>query len=599
MNQQIAEAIEHLSEPECKALGDCAPRIISWLNDDAIEMDAKTEIADLIQKNGIRDLRDRFYRELEFGTGGLRGVVGAGYNRMNVYVVRKATQGLANFINKNFSSELGRGVAIAHDSRHFSDVFAKECARTLAANGIRAYLFPELQTTPCLSYAVRRLKCLSGICITASHNPPQYNGFKLYWEDGAQITSPVDKDILEEIFKVTDFSQAKSMEFNAGIGKNLIKYIGSDVIDGYFEEIQKLRLFPLKSHQISVVYTPLHGTGAKPARRGFKEWGISDLHLVEEQEQPNGNFPTVKKPNPEEPEALALAIKLAEKKQADCALATDPDSDRTALVVREPELARELFGHQSVGNYVVLNGNQTGALMIDYVLGEMKLAGTLKPSHKIIKTIVTSDLHERICKNYGVDIFNTLTGFKWIAGKIREWEVEGKKDHEFLFGTEESFGYMPGPYVRDKDGIAAACLAAEMVAKFKAQGKTTCEKLLEIFAKYGAWYETLISIDLLGEEGQKKIASIMQQMRTKPPQEVCGIKVTKTIDRLVDPELPKSDVLQFLLEDGSKISMRPSGTEPKLKIYMSVCTESNDPRKGYMTSMSKVKEFEAVFMKLI
>jgi phosphoglucomutase len=605
----IEKALHLLAAPEFSPVKDCSERIRAWLTDACIDNASKAEVVALIEKKNMPELRDAFYRELEFGTGGLRGVIGAGSNRINNYVVRRAAQGLANFIRKQGPEAMRRGVAIAHDSRHFSDVYAREAASVLAANGIHAHLFKALNTTPALSFAVRALKCISGICVTASHNPPQYNGFKVYWEDGAQIVPPVDAGILEEVFAVKSFSEARHMDFEEGLKSGLIHHIPDDVNQTWYNAIQNLRLYPELKSSLKVVYTPLHGTGAPHAREVLRMWGFQDVFVVPEQEAPNGDFPTVKKPNPEEPEALKLAISHAERLGADIVVATDPDSDRLALVVRDPKGAKGLFAQQAFGDFVLLNGNQTGALMIDYLLDGCRSKGRLRPSHKIVKTIVTSELHARICARYGVEIFNTLTGFKWIASLVREWETNGKKDHEFLFGTEESFGYMPGSYVRDKDGIGALAQAAEMAAVLKSRGQTACDRLKEIFSEFGAWQESLINVDLVGEEGALRIRRMMEAMRANPKKSFCGVPVTRVFDYKLGTvqnrsndhfessaektNLPSSDVLQFELEDGSRISMRPSGTEPKIKFYVSVCTKGANVDAAYAETLRRIGDLNA------
>ncbi|MEY2988267.1 MAG: hypothetical protein RJB13_1788 [Pseudomonadota bacterium] len=608
-----------LNQHLVQQLGECAERLNLWLTDPSVDASERAEIEQLIATQEIDELRDRFWRELEFGTGGLRGVVGAGSNRMNGPIVRKATQGFANYILKQGEQAQRRGIVIAYDSRLTSRFFAEQAAGVMAANGIRVQIFDHIQTTPCLSFAVRHLNCIGGLCITASHNPPQYNGYKVYWEDGAQITPPHDKAILGEVFALTRYQEAKFMNFNEAVTSELVRNVSTETIDEYFKKVRELQLEPDLPKNISIVYTPLHGTGASPARRALTEWGYKNLHIVPEQEKPDGHFPTVSKPNPEEPSALSLAIEQAAQRQADIVLATDPDSDRLALVVRDPKASRGTFKHQGYGDYVFLNGNQTGALLIHYILETRKRAGRLLPEHKIIKTIVTSDFHKEICASYDVEIFDTLTGFKWIAGVVNEWEREGRKDCKYLFGTEESFGFMPADYVRDKDGIGALCQAVEMSAAFKSGGKTHCEVLLELFMKHGAWQEDLVTVDLEGKEGASRIQRIMSHMREKPVTSFASTAVTKLIDYqkqttiYVDGKstsqnssfdsLPKSDVLQLILEDGSKISLRPSGTEPKIKFYISVCTrtqnQANHAQNAYATSVNRVALFRAEIDRLI
>jgi len=600
-------------------LAECSERLSLWLTDSGVELSDRKEIEDLITAEAVDELRDRFWRELEFGTGGLRGVVGAGSNRMNGPIVRKATQGFANYILKQGEQAKARGIVIAYDSRLTSRFFAEQAAGVMAANGIRVQIFDHVQTTPCLSFAVRHLNCIGGLCITASHNPPQYNGYKVYWEDGAQITPPHDKAILAEVFALTKYQEAHFMPFDEAVSKELVRNVGADTVDEYFKKVKELQLEPDLPKDISIVYTPLHGTGASPAKRALTDWGYRNLHIVPEQEKPDGNFPTVRKPNPEESSALSLAIEQAAKRQADVILATDPDSDRLALVVHDPKAAAGAFKHQGYGDYVFLNGNQTGALLIHYILETRQRTGRLLPEHKIIKTIVTSDLHKEICESYGVEILDTLTGFKWIAGVVNEWEKLGRKDYKYLFGTEESFGFMPADYVRDKDGIGALCQAVEMSASYRAAGKTHCDVLLELFMKHGAWQEDLITVDLEGKEGASRIHRIMSQMRARPVTNFASTPVAKLIDYQeqtlktfgesgtgqVTPfdSLPRSDVLQLILNDGSKISLRPSGTEPKIKFYISVCTqptpEASHAQDAYSTSVSRVAQFRTEIDKLI
>ena len=599
----IEAALKELNLNTFAPLNDCFIKISTWLKDESILPEDKEEILLLIKNRDINELRDRFYRDLEFGTGGMRGVMGMGANRMNRYVLRRAVQGVANYILKFGEQAKKRGVAIAYDSRNNSSFFGEEAAAVLAANGIHSYIFPTLETTPALSFAIRKLDCISGFCITASHNPPEYNGIKVYWEDGAQIIPPQDSEILKEVFDIVAYSHAKFMPFTDARKSGFANYIQEDVLDSYFDAIKKLCLAPNSNKNVSIVYTPLHGTGKVPTLRALKSWGYENVFVVPEQGEPNGNFPTVKKPNPEEKEALTLAIQYATERKADCVLATDPDSDRLAVVSYDPKMARGLMNHQAVGDYVILNGNQTGALLIDSILKNMKASGKLEKNHKIVKTIVTSDLLEKICAEYGIEIFNTLTGFKWIAGLVRSWE---KKDNGFkyLFGTEESFGYMPCNQVRDKDAIAAMCQAVEMLSRTKQDGNTPCESLFQIFKKHGAWQEDLISIDLYGEEGSHRIARMMKKMRETPIMEWAGSQVVtiydytdkKTQEKL---NIPNSNVLQYLLKDGSKISMRPSGTEPKLKFYISVCTQKPDVEAAYKESLLKISTLRKEILRFV
>jgi phosphoglucomutase len=567
----------------CPELEDCAEKINSWLNEESISFKDKQEILELLEQNQIKEVRDRFYQKLEFGTGGMRGIMAMGLNRMNLYVLKQAIQGIAHFILKQGEDAQKRGVVIAYDSRNHSKLFCQEAISVLAANKIQSFFYPTVQTTPALSFAIRHLHCIAGLCITASHNPPEYNGLKVYWQDGAQIVPPQDQEILNEVFALKSFSEIKSLPFEQAKKKGLAQEVPTHITTLYFEEIKKLQLTPTTTQNLKIVYTPLHGTGKEPALRALQSWGFQDVFVVPEQAEPDGRFPTVQKPNPEEKEALTLALQYASKMQTDCVFATDPDSDRLAIAAYEPQMATTLFKHQASGNYVLLNGNQTGVLLTDFILHSMQNQGKLKNSHKIIKTLVTTDFLHTICNSYKIELFNTLTGFKWIAAMIRSWE-EQKKNNHYLFGLEESFGYMPAHGVRDKDAIASLCLAAQMLAHFKEKGQTPCQALLNLFIKHRcAWQEDLINIELYGEEGQKRIKRILQAFRTHPPTKWCAklLRISQFYD-LTDANtqkilnIPPCDLLQFLLEGGSKISMRPSGTEPKLKLYISVCNTPKD-----------------------
>ncbi|WP_186647282.1 phospho-sugar mutase [Fluviispira vulneris] len=586
--------IQDLDSPLFSQLNDCKSRIQAWLSDDVISQVDKNEVIQLIADKNIKELREKFYRDLEFGTGGMRGIMGTGTNRVNCYVIRKAIQGLANYILKHCANDLHRGVAIAYDSRNNSNYFAKETACVLAANNIPVFIYPTLETTPALSYAIRHLNCLSGVCVTASHNPPEYNGIKIYWEDGSQIIPPQDSGILKEVYAITSFSDVKYILYTEAENKKLINYIKEDLLNDYFADIKKLCLAPNVTKDLNILYTPLHGTGKIPVLRALNTWGFKNVFVVPEQAEPNGNFPTVKKPNPEEREALSLALQYGAERKADCIFATDPDSDRLAVAIYDPKMAKGLLSHQACGDYVLLNGNQLGALLIDSILKLMKSSGKLENTHKIVKTIVTSDLHERICSSYDIEIFNTLTGFKWIAGLVRSWELAGN-NFKYLFGTEESFGFMPANNVRDKDAVAAICQAAEIISLYKDEGKTACAALFELFKKHGAWQEELINIDLIGEEGAQRIARMMRAMRSHPRTSFADINVAQVIDyteRKTQEQyrIPHSNVLQFLLVDGSRISMRPSGTEPKLKFYISVCTQNPDIETAYKETLQKIKQ---------
>ncbi|RKD21921.1 alpha-phosphoglucomutase [Caminicella sporogenes DSM 14501] len=542
-----------------------------WISSPYFDEETKEELLKI--KDDEKEIEDRFFKELEFGTGGLRGVIGAGTNRINKYNIRKATQGLANYILKNVENAKNRGVVIAYDSRHKSPEFAKEAALVLNANGIKAYLFESLRTTPELSFTVRELGCAGGIVITASHNPPEYNGYKVYGEDGGQLVPKFANMVIEEIRNINDFSEVKYIDEKEALDKGLLNIIGEEIDRKYIDKVKSLviRKDVIENMKdFKIVYTPLHGTGAMPVKRVLNEIGFENVIVEPKQEIPDSNFSTVKYPNPEEHDAFKLAIKLAEKENADIIIGTDPDCDRVGAVVKNKN-----------GEYVVLTGNQTGALLIDYILSSME---SIPKNGVIVKTIVTSELGAVIAKSYGVEVINTLTGFKFIGEKIKEFEQN--KDKKFIFGYEESYGYLAGTFVRDKDGVIASMLIAEMAAYYKSKGMTLLDGLKNIYEKYGYYKEDLKSITLKGKEGIEKIGRIMNDFRNNPPLNIEGIRVKiirdykeslsknildKTENKL---DLPKSNVLHFTLEDGSWFAIRPSGTEPKIKIYFSVVSDS-------------------------
>nr|WP_040683884.1 phospho-sugar mutase [Thermobrachium celere] len=514
-----------------------------------------------------KEIMERFYKELEFGTGGLRGIIGAGTNRMNVYTVRKATQGLANFILKqNIENP---SVAIAYDSRKYSDVFAKEAALVLNASGIKTYIYDELKPTPMLSYAVRHMKATAGIVITASHNPKEYNGYKVYWSDGGQVTEELAEGILNEI-KNVDYSDIKRMDYDEAIEKGLFNFMPKEVEDTYVKLVKGLtvnkELVEKMKDKVKVIYTPLHGTGNKPVRRVLEELGYKNVYVVKEQENPDPAFSTVKYPNPEESEVFTRAMEMARELDADVIIGTDPDCDRVGVVVKNSE-----------GNYVVLTGNQTGALLTHYMLENLKATNTIPKNPVVIKTIVTTEFARAICKDYGVEILDVLTGFKYIGEKIKEFEING--DMNFILGFEESYGYLAGTFVRDKDAVIASMLIVEMVCYYKDRGMSLYEGLMELYNKYGFYKEDLVSITLKGIEGSEKIKKIMEDLRSNPPKKVADLSVKLVKDYKMSVtknvvsgeeeviELPKSNVIQLVLEDGSVITARPSGTEPKIKFY--------------------------------
>lgn len=503
-----------------------------------------------------REIEDRFYKELEFGTGGLRGVIGHGTNRINIYTVRKATFGLSNYILKKYGNEgQQRGVVIAYDSRHKSKEFCIEASKTLAACGIKAYIFDDLRSTPQLSFAVRNLNCVAGIVITASHNPPEYNGYKVYGEDGGQVCPDVANEIISEVNKIDDYSKIPTTRF----GDNLIQILNSRVdeefINAVKEQIINQDIIDRVGDKIKIIYTPIHGTGNIPVRQVLKQAGFKNVEVVKEQELPDSNFSTVEYPNPEEKAVFEIAINMAKESGADIILGTDPDCDRVGVVVKNNE-----------GEYVVLNGNQVGSLLVDYVISnnKEKISNVLNPT--IVKTIVTSELGAKIAKENGVDCIDTLTGFKFIGEKINEFEQN--KDRTFVMGYEESYGYLVGTHARDKDGVVSSLLICEMAAYYYDKGMTLYEGLQEVYKKYGYYKEELKSITLKGIDGMKQIRNIMNSFRTSDIVSIADIKVSEIRDyKKGINDLPKSDVLKFVLEDGSWIAVRPSGTEPKIKFY--------------------------------
>lgn len=529
----------------------------------------KTEITDLLKNSNETELIDCFYKNLEFGTGGLRGIMGAGTNRINKYTIGMATQGLANYLNQNFPDEQIK-VAIAHDSRNNSRFFTEVTAGVFSANGMKVFVFGELRPTPELSFAIRQLGCHSGVVVTASHNPKEYNGYKAYWNDGAQLISPHDKNIVSEINKIKSLSDVKFEP-----DQNLIETIGKDIDEIYLSCLEKLSLAPgvIKVQKdLKIIFSPIHGTGITLVPQILKRFGFDNVHVVDEQAVPDGNFPTVIYPNPEENEAMSMALKKGSELDADLIMATDPDADRVGIGVKNNH-----------GKFQLLNGNQTGALLIYYLLEKWKANGKLSGKEFIVKTIVTTNLIEEISNGYGVKFYNTLTGFKFIAALIRE--LEGKE--KFIGGGEESYGYLIGDEVRDKDAIASCAMIAEMTAYAKNEGKSVYELLMEIYCKYRLYKEDLISVTKKGETGAKEISKMMSDLRNDPPSVLGGSEVIKLIDYQVGIErdlvtgattsinFPKSDVLQFITKDGGKISARPSGTEPKIKFYFSVRTSMN------------------------
>lgn len=535
-----------------------------WLTQDIFDDATKRELKEI--EKDAKEIEDRFYKDLEFGTGGLRGVIGAGTNRMNIYTVGRATQGLASYILSKAVEN--PSVAIAYDCRRFSKEFAAEAAAVLNGNGIKAYVFEDLRPTPELSFAVRELGATAGIVVTASHNPPEYNGYKVYWSDGAQVVSPIAEELLAMVNSITDFSKIKRLNAEQAQQQGLLTYLGKSIDDIYIDKVKQLSLNPQIAkelgQELSIVFTPLHGTGNLPVRRVLAEMGYANVTVVPEQELPDCNFSTVKYPNPEEHDAFALAIELGKSKNADVIIGTDPDCDRVGAVVKNNE-----------GEYVVLTGNQTGALLIDYMLSSMKQQGRLNAKSTIVNTVVTGKLGETISRSYGVDVISVLTGFKYIGEKIKEFKTSG--DKEFVFGYEESYGYLAGDFVRDKDAVIASMLICEMTAYYKQKNMSLYDGLRELYHKYGFFKEGLGSIAFKGKEGMESMRTLINNIRQNPIEEVNGVKVAEFRDYLVYKgaiPLPKENMLCFIMEDRSWFFIRPSGTEPKLKLYYSVIGSS-------------------------
>ncbi len=546
-----------------------------WLADPVIDEATKAELASI--EGDEKEIVDRFYRDLEFGTGGLRGVMGAGTNRMNAYTVGKATQGLANWL---LSRDAKPSVVIAHDSRNQSPEFSLVAATVLAANGITAYLWPSLRPTPQLSYAVRALGATGGIVVTASHNPPEYNGYKVYGADGGQLVPADAEQVIERIQGIASFAEVRRMDRAAAEASGLLKWLGEAEDQAYVDTVAAQSQRPElirggAGDALSVVFTPLHGAGNVPVRSVLRQAGFGNVSVVPEQELPDGYFSTVKSPNPEERDAFALALELAKKQNADLVLGTDPDCDRMGAVVKN-----------NSGEYVVLTGNQSGAIMVNYLLGAMKERGELPANGVVVKTIVTSEMGADIARSYGAEVVNTLTGFKYIGEKMTAYERTG--EHTYLFGYEESYGYLAGTYARDKDAVVASLLIAEAAAYYKSQGKTLYEVLQELYAQFGTYLEHLESRTLKGIDGVRQIAGIMDDWRSAPPAEIAGVKVSRMLDYQPGLDgLPPENVLKFLLEDGSWFCLRPSGTEPKIKVYFAVRGDSQAEASAAITKLAQ------------
>lgn len=553
-----------------------------------------TEDPDLIPElESIKDdqdaVYDRFYRELEFGTAGLRGVLGAGTNRMNIYVVRYATQGLANYLKKNYDKA---SVAIAGDSRIKSDVFVKEAARVLAANGIKAYVARELQPTPVVSFCVRELKCQAGIMVTASHNPAKYNGYKCYGSDGCQMTDESADAVYSEIQSIDIFNDVKTIEFEQGLADGSIEYIDDTVYDSYIENVKKQAVNPgiCKGAGLKVVYTPLNGAGNKLVRRVLAETGVDNVVVVKEQEMPDGNFTTCPYPNPEIKEALQLGLDLCEKEKPDLLLATDPDSDRVGIAVKLKD-----------GSFRLMTGNETGIMLTNYILSCRKALNNLPKNPFVVKTIVTTELVAKICDKFGCELRNVLTGFKYIGEQILELEKAGEEER-YIFGFEESYGYLAGTYVRDKDAVVASMLICEMAAYYRTQGKSLDDVITELYQEFGYYKNKTVSFEFDGAAGLEKMGGIMTSLRENHPDEICGRRVTvvndyklslktdKANDTTAEIKLPKSNVIAFMLDDGCSITVRPSGTEPKIKLYITAVGENEESATKIADQLVKAGE---------
>ena len=558
-----------------------------WCTNEIFDEDTKKELKNITNEE---EIKDRFYQNLEFGTAGLRGIIGAGTNRMNKYTVTQATQGLANYINKN--NKENKGVAIAYDSRNMSPEFSKWAALCLNANGIKTYRFESLRPTPELSYAVRKLNCIAGIVITASHNPAEYNGYKVYWEDGAQIVSPVDKEIMDEVKAVTDFSSIKDMDIDEAKERGLYNVIGEEIDTAYINELKKLvlnkEIIEKVQKDIKIVYTPLHGTGNVPVQRILKELGFENVYVVPEQEKPDGNFSKVTYPNPEDKKAFELALNLAKKVDADIVLARDPDADRLGIYAKDTK----------TGEYMPFTGNMSGLLIAEYELSQKREKGILPKNGALIKTIVSSNMADAITAEYGVKLIEVLTGFKYIGEQIKQFEQTG--EYEYLFGYEESYGCLIGTHARDKDAIVAVMALCEAAAYYKSKNMTLWDQMIAIYEKYGYYKEGQISITMKGIDGAEKIKAILDNMRNNKPKVLgeynviesrdykTGIIENNLTNEKTSTNLPNSNVLYYKLENGAWCCVRPSGTEPKIKFYIGIKGNSMQDAEEKLNSLSNV-----------
>jgi phosphoglucomutase len=577
-----------------------------WASNPTFDHQTHTDIQKLLDADDHRELAERFYRDLEFGTGGLRGIIGAGTNRINIYNIRKATTALALYLREVHGAKAPLKAAISYDSRHYSREFAVAAGEVFAAHGIKALVTKDLRPTPMLSFMVRHFGCAAGVCVTASHNPPEYNGYKVYWDTGAQIIAPHDQAIITKYSEITRYEDIKFLPVERARQEGLFEDIGAELDEAYFKKVAALSLRKEGRNGFKIVYTPLHGSGLYPVTEMLRRIGFEQVLVVPEQRSPDGRFPTVKYPNPEEPEALHLALELAKREQADLVLGTDPDTDRIGIIVREGS------------DYTFFNGNQIGCLLVDYFLSATRDAGLMPKDPLVIKTVVTTDLQADIAAEYGAVCEETLTGFKWICGLIEDYESGRLKPYrKYVCGGEESYGFLADSFVRDKDAVSAACIASEMVAYYKSRGLTCSQVLDRIFQKHGLYQESLFTITMPGMDGANAIKRMMNGLRQNPPSSIDGIAVERLRDFATSEELalrsgrfnslgkltlPKSDVLQFILVDGTKVSVRPSGTEPKIKFYISVKDQAaqgasmHELQSMKKTAIGRLKRIEATFV---
>ncbi len=581
---------------ETKMEQNALERAKAWAENSYFDEEFRKEIQNLIDSGDEKEIIERFYKDLEFGTGGMRSIIGAGTNRINTYTIRKATQALANEIIRSGKEEglSELKIAISYDNRRFSFEFAKEVASVMAANNVHAYIYKRLNPVPLLSFSVRHHKAQAGVMVTASHNPPEYNGYKVFWNDGAQVTPPNDSNIINNYNSMTDFSNVKTMSFEDGLEKNLIHWVGEDVENLYFEAINSkavnAKMCKEEGSKLKIVYTPIHGTGFVPCSTALKNLGFTNVQIVEEQKLPDEDFPTVSSPNPENPEALALAVKLMEETNADVAFGTDPDTDRVGIAFKKN------------GEIIYLNGNQIGVLMVHYMMSGLKKSGAMPSNPYFVKTIVTTPLQDLIAESFGVETFNTLTGFKWICGKMNQLE-KTNPEKNFVFATEESFGYLNHEFVRDKDGVSSITLLSEICLHHKLQGMDLVDALDKIYEEYGFSSETLLNLNYFGKEGSEKIARIMENFRAYSDKTFCGEEISYLEDystgesksftesKLSKLDLPTSNVLGFNFTNGTKVYMRPSGTEPKIKFYIMIQEKEGSLDEKKKKALAKTDEF--------